>query len=55
MCHVQQASLELWWAPLQVKGYVLCGWGVAISMGEVPSTFGTRGSSPILMGLLLYV
>ena len=54
MCHVQQVPLELWWwAPLQFQGCVLSDWGVVISMGEVLSTFGTRGSSPILMGFLL--
>ena len=38
------ASLELWWwAPLQVRGCVLSGWGVAIFKGEVLFTFGTRG------------
>ena len=46
MCDVQRAPLELW-------GCVLSGWGVGASTGEVLSTFGARGSSLTLMGLLL--
>ena len=54
MCDVQLAPLELWWrAPLEVKGCVLSGWGVGGFMGDALSTFGTRGSSLILVGLLL--
>ena len=54
MCDVQLAPLELYWrAPLKLCGYVLFGLGVGGSMGDVLSTFGTRGSSLILMGLLL--
>ena len=54
MCDVQLAPLELYWrAPLKLCGYVLSGLGVGGSMGDVLSTFGTRGSSLILMGLLL--
>ena len=54
MCDVQLALLELWWrAPLKLCGCVLSGWGVGGSMGDALSTFGTRGSSLILVGLLL--
>ena len=54
MCDVQLAPLELWWrAPLKLRGCVLSDWGVSGSLGDVLSTFGTRGSSLILVGLLL--
>ena len=54
MCDVQLAPLELWWrAPLKLRGCVLSDWGVGGSLGDVLSTFGTRGSSLILVGLLL--
>ena len=54
MCGVQLAPLELCWrAHLKLCGCVLSGWGVNGSMGNILSTFGTRGSSLILMGLLL--
>ena len=54
MCDVQLAPLELCWrAPLKLCGCVLSGWGVNGSMGNILSTFGIRGSSLILMGLLL--
>ena len=54
MCDVQLAPLELWWrAPLKLHGCVLSGWGVGGFMGDALSTFGTRGSSLILVGLLL--
>ena len=54
MCDVQLAPLELWWrAPLKLRGCVLSDWGVGGSLGDVLSTFGTRGSSLILAGLLL--
>ena len=54
MCDVQLAPLELWWrAPLKLRGCVLSDWGVGGSLGDVLSTFVTRGSSLILVGLLL--
>ena len=54
MCDVQLAPLELWWRdPLKLRGCVLSDWGVGGSLGDVLSTFGTRGSSLILVGLLL--
>ena len=54
MCDVQLAPLELWWrAPLKLCSCVISGWGVGGSMGDVLSTFATRGSSLILRGLLL--
>ena len=54
MCDVQWAPIELWWwAPLVLRGCVLCGWGVGGSKGEVLSTFSASGSSLILLGLFL--
>ena len=54
LCDVQRAPLEFWWrAPLEVWGSALYGWGVGGFMGEVLSTYGARGSSLILVGLML--
>ena len=54
MCDIQLAPLELCWrSPLKLCGCVLSAWGVGGSMGDVLSSFGIRGSSVILMGLLL--
>ena len=61
-CDVKFVSISSRWAPLmcdvqlaplKLCGCVLSGLGVGGSMGDVLSTFGTRGSSLILMGLLL--
>ena len=55
MCDVQQDTLELWWrAPLKVQVFVHSGvvWVTPWGWG-VLSTFGARGSSLIVVGLLL--
>ena len=41
------------WLQSPSAGIFLSGWGVGGSMGDVLSTFGSRGSSLILVGLLL--
>ena len=52
-CDVQWPPLKLWWrAHPEGRGCVLSGWVVHVSTGEVLSTFGSLGSSLILVGLL---
>ena len=46
LCNVQ-------WTPIELQGCVLFGLGMGASTREVLSTFGARGSSLALVGLLL--